>query len=225
MRVTPGRVFRTRAISALTLRPGELTALARLGALRHLDLQLLRRRQVPGGHSEAAAGDLLDAACRARCRSDPGPRPPSPELASPPRKDIASARTRWASVLSAPRDMAAAVKRRTMCSAGSTSSRGTGSRAAKVMRSRSWAGAAAAHAFEVVLPGVLLSPSAPPGGARGRLRGEKHVGWRRDAGAGRSRRPPRRRRRSGHGGPGPRRPDGPGRSRPRGGGCGGRRGR
>ena len=39
---------------------GELTAFAGLGALCHLDLELLGRRQVPGGHAEPSAGHLLD---------------------------------------------------------------------------------------------------------------------------------------------------------------------
>ncbi|GBD28912.1 hypothetical protein HRbin31_00937 [bacterium HR31] len=38
----------------------QLPALAGLAALRHLDLQLHRRPQVPRGHSEPARGDLLD---------------------------------------------------------------------------------------------------------------------------------------------------------------------
>ena len=39
---------------------GQLAALARLGALRHLDLDLLGRHQVGGRHAEAARRDLLD---------------------------------------------------------------------------------------------------------------------------------------------------------------------
>ena len=42
--------------------PGKLAALARLGALGHLDLEILRVDQVLAGHSEAAGGDLLDRA-------------------------------------------------------------------------------------------------------------------------------------------------------------------
>src|SRR5205814_159493 len=38
----------------------QLAALAWLGALRHLDLELLGHRQVFGGHAEAGRGDLLD---------------------------------------------------------------------------------------------------------------------------------------------------------------------
>eukprot|EP00962_Isochrysis_galbana_P006459 scaffold1734_cov113-Isochrysis_galbana.AAC.26 len=40
--------------------PGQLAALTRLGALRHLDLDLVRIGQVLGGDAEAAGGDLLD---------------------------------------------------------------------------------------------------------------------------------------------------------------------
>ena len=39
---------------------GKLAALARLGALRHLDLQLIRVGQVVDSHAEAAGRDLLD---------------------------------------------------------------------------------------------------------------------------------------------------------------------
>src|SRR5882724_6977033 len=39
---------------------GELAALARLRALRHLDLQLRRRAQVGRRDAEASGGDLLD---------------------------------------------------------------------------------------------------------------------------------------------------------------------
>jgi len=39
--------------------PGQLAALTRLGALRHLDLDLVRIGQVLGGDAEAAGGDLL----------------------------------------------------------------------------------------------------------------------------------------------------------------------
>ena len=39
---------------------GQLTALAGLGALRHLDLDLISRRQVLGRHAKAARGYLLD---------------------------------------------------------------------------------------------------------------------------------------------------------------------
>ncbi len=42
---------------------GQLAALAGLGALRHLDLDLLRAGEVLRGDAEAAGGDLLDARC------------------------------------------------------------------------------------------------------------------------------------------------------------------
>ena len=41
---------------------GQLAALARLGSLRHLDLQLSRLRQVIAGHPEPARSDLFDRA-------------------------------------------------------------------------------------------------------------------------------------------------------------------
>src|SRR6187397_3012375 len=42
--------------------PGKLTALARLGALRHLDLQLVGIDQILAGDTEASRRDLLDRA-------------------------------------------------------------------------------------------------------------------------------------------------------------------
>src|SRR3546814_2848652 len=42
------------------LEPRKLSALAVLGALRHLDLDLAALVQVLGGHAEASRGDLLD---------------------------------------------------------------------------------------------------------------------------------------------------------------------
>ena len=61
---------------------GQLAALARLGALGHLDLQLVGVDQVVDRHAEAAGGDLLDrrAASRRsrRAGSAAGPRRPRP---------------------------------------------------------------------------------------------------------------------------------------------------
>ena len=45
---------------AVTLRPGQLAALAGLGALGHLDLELVGAGEVLGGHAEPGRGDLLD---------------------------------------------------------------------------------------------------------------------------------------------------------------------
>ena len=46
------------------LRPGDLAPLAGLAALRHLDLELLRRREILGRHPEASGRHLLDRAVR-----------------------------------------------------------------------------------------------------------------------------------------------------------------
>ena len=43
-----------------TLWTGQLAALAGLGALRHLDLELVGVGEVVDRHTEAAGGDLLD---------------------------------------------------------------------------------------------------------------------------------------------------------------------
>src|SRR5207253_3585304 len=47
------------------LAAGQLAALAGLGALRHLDLDLVGRDQVLGGDAEAARGHLLDLRAQA----------------------------------------------------------------------------------------------------------------------------------------------------------------
>ena len=58
---------------------GQLAALAGLGALRHLDLQLVGVDQVVRGDAEAARGHLLDgAAARFGRRSASSSSPPSP---------------------------------------------------------------------------------------------------------------------------------------------------
>ena len=65
-----------------------------------------------------------------------GSSPPSPVLLLDPMRFIASARVLWASPLMAPNDMAATSTRPMMDSAGSTSSRGTGSPSRGSSRSR-----------------------------------------------------------------------------------------
>ena len=54
-------VWRTRAISVADLVAGQLAALAGLGALRDLDLQLVGAHQVLGRHAEPARRHLLGA--------------------------------------------------------------------------------------------------------------------------------------------------------------------
>ena len=68
-----------------TLWPGKLAALAGLGALRHLDLDVVGIDQIFGRHAEAARRHLLDApsAWNRRWRSGlkrSGSSPPSPVL-------------------------------------------------------------------------------------------------------------------------------------------------
>ena len=58
----PASSSRTFAIHGIDLVAGQLPALAGLGALRHLDLQLVGVDQVLAGHAEAARGHLLDRA-------------------------------------------------------------------------------------------------------------------------------------------------------------------
>jgi hypothetical protein len=61
--------------------PGQLAALAGLGALRHLDLDVVGVHEVLAGDAEAPRRDLLDRAARARRVVQPlGSSPPSPVL-------------------------------------------------------------------------------------------------------------------------------------------------
>ena len=69
MSVTPGVACRVRAIISSTLWPGKLTALAGLGALRDLDLQLARVDEILGGHAKARRRDLLDRAVASRAEA------------------------------------------------------------------------------------------------------------------------------------------------------------
>ena len=57
---TPGRRVADLADVLVDLAPGQLAALAGLGALGHLDLQLVGVDEVVDRHAEAARGDLLD---------------------------------------------------------------------------------------------------------------------------------------------------------------------
>ena len=74
---------------------GELAALAGLGALRHLDLQIVGVDQVLAGHAEPRRGNLLDrAAARVAVGIGPvaaGSSPPSPVFDLPPSRFIAIA--------------------------------------------------------------------------------------------------------------------------------------
>ena len=60
IRPTPGVEWRTAAICAVDLVAGQLAALARLGALGDLDLEIVGIDQIFGGDAEPARGDLLD---------------------------------------------------------------------------------------------------------------------------------------------------------------------
>ena len=109
---------------------GQLAALAGLGALRHLDLQIGGVDQVLAGHAEAARGHLLDRAAppvavrvAAVAR---GSSPPSPLFERPPMRFIAMASVSCASELIEPYDIAPVEKRLTIASTDSTSSIGTG---------------------------------------------------------------------------------------------------
>ena len=118
-------------MTSSTLWPGKLAALAGLGALGHLDLQLVGVDQVVGGHAEAAGGHLLDGAAarvavRRRAGSARRPRRPRRCSTAPPMRFMAMASVSCASLLIEPNDMAPVAKRFTISAAGSTSSSGTG---------------------------------------------------------------------------------------------------
>ena len=111
----------------------KLAAFAGLGALRHLDLQLVRVDEILARHAEAAGGDLLDRGCGGGRRSASGMNrsgssPPSPVLTLPPMRFIAMASVSCASVEIEPSDIAPVQNRLTISSAGSTSSIGIGGR-------------------------------------------------------------------------------------------------
>ena len=113
------------------LEAGQLTALAGLGALRHLDLEIARVDEVLARHAEARRGDLLDGAASRVAVGDPagsesGSSPPSPLFDLPPSRFIAIASVSCASWLIDPYDIAPVANRLTMASTGSTSSIGTG---------------------------------------------------------------------------------------------------
>ena len=98
---------------------GQLAALAGLGALRHLDLQLVGVDQVVAGDAEAARGHLLDRRCGASRRSASGMKragssPPSPVLLLPPIRFMAIASVSCASRLIEPNDIAPVAKRLTI---------------------------------------------------------------------------------------------------------------
>ena len=115
---------------------GQLTAFARLGALRDLDLQLAAFTRYSAVTPKRADATCLIALLRSvpkRARSSP----PSPLLLRPPSRFIATASVSCASRLSDPNDIAPVTNRLTIAEAGSTSSSGTGSRSTKSSRPRS----------------------------------------------------------------------------------------
>ena len=110
--------------------PGQLAALAGLGALGHLDLELVGVDQVLGGHAEARRRHLLDrrAPRVAVARRDGSARGPRRLRRCSTCRRCGSSRSRgsrappWRSM---PNDIAPVAKRLTIDAAGSTSSSGT----------------------------------------------------------------------------------------------------
>ena len=98
--------------------PGELPAFAGLGALRHLDLQLVGVDEVVRGDAEARRGDLLDRRCAGVAVGVAyealGSSPPSPVFDLPPMRFIAMARFSCASLEMLPKHIAPVAKRFTM---------------------------------------------------------------------------------------------------------------
>ena len=126
IRPTPGVEWRTAAICAVDLVAGKLAALAGLGALGDLDLEVVGIDQIFGGDAEAARGDLLDRRARRWAAKRSRSSPPSPVLERPPIRFIATASVVCASRLIEPKLIAPVAKRLTISAAGSTSSSGTG---------------------------------------------------------------------------------------------------
>ena len=128
-----GRRVAQLARSRRHLEAGQLPALAGLGALRDLDLDLAAVVEILGGDAEAARGDLLDrrvgvVAVRRAAGSAPGPRRPRRS-----RTWRRCGSWRWTSVScasgdSAPSDMPGVTKRLRISVIDSTSSIGTGAR-------------------------------------------------------------------------------------------------
>ena len=122
-----------RAMRLVDLVAGQLAALAGLGALGHLDLQLVGVDEVVGGHAEAARGHLLDGRAHAvavgqrlvarrvlAALAGVGARRPGgswrwPASCAPPTRSSRRTWRRWRSAARCART-------------GSTSSRGTGAR-------------------------------------------------------------------------------------------------
>ena len=126
------------------LEAGQLAALAGLGALGDLDLDLAAFVQVFGGHAEAARRDLLDrrvriVAVRPRAWRGAGPRRPRPSRTCAPMRFMAMDSVSCASGPSAPSDMPGATKRLRISVMLSTSSSEIGCTASvrKSSRSRS----------------------------------------------------------------------------------------
>ncbi len=125
----------------IDLLAGQVAALSGLGALGHLDLNLEGAAQVAARHAKARACHLLDGGILGVTVGQRGlatrSSPPSPELERPCRRFMAMAMHSCASLLMEPYVMAPVLKRRTMLSAGSTSSSETGVRPLALKSSRS----------------------------------------------------------------------------------------
>ena len=103
---TPGVRVAHPGDDLVDLVAGQLAALAGLGALGDLDLQLVGVDQVVHGDAEAAGGDLLDGAAPqsplASGVKRSGSSPPSPVLLLPPMRFMAMASVSCASLLMEP---------------------------------------------------------------------------------------------------------------------------
>ena len=109
---------------------GQLAALAGLGALGNLDLQIVGIDEVIRGDAEASRSHLLDRAAAQIAvgigLETASSSPPSPVLDFPSMRFMAMASVSCASLLIEPNDIAPVANRFTISAAGSTSSRGTG---------------------------------------------------------------------------------------------------
>ena len=173
MSPTPGCVYRSRAISPLTLWPGSCPPSPGFEPCAILMLSSSAYAQYSGVTPKRPDAICLIRELRSRAvprvRKRAGSSPPSPQLLLPPIMFIAIASVSCASAESAPCDIAPVEKRRVIASTGSTSSIGTGSLAG-TSSSRSCSSVDGSRLDEVAEPpvevGALLGDGATAGGAR-----------------------------------------------------------
>src|SRR4051812_7742884 len=147
IRGTPGCVWRSRAISAVTFSPGSCPPSPGFEPWAILIWSSSAKARYSGVTPNRAEATCLIRELRS-VRKRAGSSPPSPEFERAPSRLKAIATVSCASAESAPRDIARLEKRRTIASTGSTSSTFSGSPVrAGSRRSRRWRGGGVAAAL------------------------------------------------------------------------------